>query len=213
MIKAVISDMDGVMLDTEKLYVRFWCEAARFYGYPMEPEHALGIRSMARQYAAEKLCGWFGAGFPYDEVRGKRVELMDAFVAEHGVEAKQGAEELLRWLKAHGYPVALATATPVERAERYLRQTGLLPYFDEIVSARMVKNGKPAPDIYLLAAERLGFSPEECMALEDSQNGVRSAAAAGCKTVLVPDQDDPSAELEGLLFGVAENLSDIIKLL
>ena len=79
-IRGVISDMDGVILDSEKLYVRFWCEAGNFYGYPMQPEHALGIRSMARPYAIEKLQGWFGESFDYDLVRNKRVELMDAYV-------------------------------------------------------------------------------------------------------------------------------------
>ena len=213
MIKAVISDMDGVMLDSEKLYVRFWCEAGQFYGFPMETKHALGIRSMARPFAIAKLRGWFGDAFDYDKVRDKRVELMDAFVAENGVEAKQGAAELLQWLREQDYRVALATATPVERASRYLEQVGLLRYFDVICSAREVAHGKPAPDIYLLAAARLGLPPAECLALEDSQNGVRSAHAAGCRTVLVPDLDNPAAELEGLLYGVAENLQEVKKLL
>lgn len=213
MIKGVISDMDGVMLDTEKLYVRFWCEAARFYGYPMEKTHALGIRSMARPFAVAKLRGWFGADFDYDKVRGKRIELMDDYVAANGVEAKAGADILLEWLKSNGYKVALATATPVDRARRFLEQTALLQYFDEICSARQVKNGKPAPDIYLYAAEKLGLQPCECLALEDSQNGVRSAAAAGCNTVLIPDLDDPSKELEGLLYAVVRNAGEVIGLL
>ena len=205
--------MDGVMLDTEKLYVRFWCEAARSFGFPMEEKHALGIRSLGRPFASEKLQGWFGADFDYDAVRNRRVELMDAYVAEHGVEAKPGAEALLKWLNAAGYRVALATATPVPRATDYLKQTGLLPYFDEICSARQVAHGKPAPDIYLYAAERLGLSPAVCMALEDSQNGVRSAAAAGCKTVLIPDLDDPSDQLRGVSFTVAQSLGGVRALL
>lgn len=213
MIKAVISDMDGVMLDTEKLYVRFWCEAARFYGYPMQKEHALGIRSMARPFAIEKLQGWFGRNFDYDAVRNKRKELMDAYVAEHGVEAKRGAKELLVWLKANGYRTALATATPVERASSYMSQVGLLPYFDKIISARMVAHGKPEPDVYLYAAAQLGVSPEECVALEDSQNGVRSAAAAGCKTVLVPDLDNPEEELRPLLYAVAKDLTQVAEMI
>ncbi len=208
-IKGVISDMDGVMLDSEKLYVRFWCEAAQSLGFPMEKKHALGIRSMARPFAIEKLQGWFGEGFDYDAVRNRRKALMDDYVQKNGIEAKQGAKELLEWLKENGYAVALATATPAERAAAYLEQTGLLPYFDKICSARQVAHGKPAPDIYLFAAEQLGLAPQECIALEDSTNGVRSAAAAGCKTVLVPDLDNPEAELSSLLYATAENLAAV----
>lgn len=212
-IKGVISDMDGVILDSEKLYVRFWCEAANFYGYPMRREHALSIRSMARPFAIERLEGYFGSGFDYDAVRQKRVELMDQYIEENGIEAKQGALELLRFLKDGGYAVALATATPVERAERYLKKVGLLPYFDKIISARMVKNGKPAPDVYLYAAEQLGLPASECIALEDSPNGVRSAWAAGCKTVMVPDLDEPDEEIKPLLYAVASNLDEVINII
>lgn len=211
MIKGVISDMDGVILDSEKLYVRFWCEAAYFYGFPMNREHALSIRSMARPFAIEKLQGYFGAEFDYDSVREKRIELMDAYVSQHGIEAKKGAQKLLGFLKENGYKVALATATPAQRAEEYLRRVDLLKYFDYVASARMVKNGKPKPDIYLFAAEKLGLKPEECLALEDSVNGVRSAAAAGCKTVLVPDLDNPEEQLKPLLYGTADGLEDVIK--
>ena len=213
MIKGVISDMDGVMLDSEKLYVRFWCEAAQSLGFPMKKEHALGIRSLARVFAVKKLQGWFGTEFDYDSVLNKRIELMDKYVAENGIEAKSGAKELLIWLKQNGYKTALATATPVDRASLYLKQVGLLEFFDVICSAREVKRGKPEPDIYLLAAKRLGLAPGECMALEDSQNGVRSAFAAGCKTVLVPDLDNPENELKGCLYAVADNLSAVKKLL
>ena len=212
-IKGVISDMDGVILDSEKLYVRFWCEAGQFYGFPFERKHALGIRSMARPFAIERLQGWFGDSFDYDTVRNKRIELMNAYVEKHGIEAKPDAEKLLSYLKEKGIAVALATATPKDRAEEYLRRVGLLQYFDEVVSARMVKNGKPAPDIYLFVAEKLGLKPEECMALEDSQNGIRSANAAGCKTVMVPDLDGPTGEIMPLLYDVADGLWDVVRIL
>ncbi len=212
-IRGVISDMDGVILDSEKLYVRFWCEAADFYGYPMERRHALGIRSLARPFAIERLQGWFGKDFDYDLVRNKRIELMDEYVSVHGIQAKQGAEALLDWLKANGYSVALATATPVDRASLYLNNVGLLRYFDKVCSARQVKNGKPEPDIYLFAANKLGLAPEECLALEDSPNGARSAASAGCKTVLVPDLDNPAEELKDLIFASADNLIRVIEIL
>ena len=213
MIKGVISDMDGVMLDSEKLYVRFWCEAAQSHGYPMKKEHALGIRSMARPFAIQKLQGWFGEDFDYDKVRDTRVKIMDEYISAHGIEAKRGAKALLQWLKANNIKTALATATAVDRATLYLDKVGLLEYFDVIASARMVKRGKPEPDIYLYAAGQLGLDPKDCLALEDSQNGVRSAAAAGCKTVLVPDLDDPENELKDLLFTTAKNLENVIDII
>ena len=160
MIKGVISDMDGVMLDSEKLYVRFWCEAAQSHGYPMKKEHALGIRSMARPFAIQKLQGWFGEGFDYDKVRDTRVKIMDEYISAHGIEAKRGAKALLQWLKANNIKTALATATAVDRATLYLDKVGLLEYFDVIASARMVKRGKPEPDIYLYAAGQLGLNPK-----------------------------------------------------
>lgn len=204
--------MDGVILDSEKLYVRFWCEAGRACGYPMEEFHALSIRSLTRVYAIEKLKGFFGEDFDYDRLRNKRIELMDAYVEKNGIEPKRGAETLLRYLKENGYKTALATATPPDRAKHFLETVGLLGYFDVVCSARMVKIGKPAPDIYLYAAERLNLKPSECLALEDSPNGIRSAHAAGCKTVMVPDLDLPSKEIKPLLYDVADGLEDVIRI-
>lgn len=210
--KGIISDMDGVILDTEKLYVRFWREAASFYGFPMTLDHALGIRSLSGKLAEEKLQGWFGKEFDYNAVRQKRIELMDEFVSQNGVEPKSGAKALLSYIKDNGYALALATATPVDRAGRYLKSVELYSFFDQIVSAREVERGKPAPDIYLCAAKRLGLDPEECIALEDSQNGIRSAFTAGCKTIMVPDLDQPTEEIMPLLFGVANGLEDVINI-
>lgn len=212
-IKGVIFDMDGVILDSEKLYVRFWCEAGRFYGFPMEEKHALSIRSMARQLASVKLRGIFGSSFDYDAVRSKRVELMDKYVEENGIELKDGAEDLLMYLKENGYRIALATATPPDRAEKYLKAHDLYKYFDVTVSASMVSLGKPAPDIYLRAAEMLGLSAQSCLALEDSPNGIRSASSAGCVTVMVPDLDKPNDDILPLLHGVANGLCDVKRIL
>lgn len=212
-IKGVISDMDGVILDTEKLYVRFWCEAANFYGYPMERRHALSIRSMARPFAIKKLKGYFGEDFDYHAVHGKRIELMDKYIEKNGIEAKKGAKALLSYLKDNGCKVALATATGIERTEKYLKQQGLYEFFDEIVCASMVEHGKPEPDIYVYAAEKIGLKPQECIALEDSQNGIKSASSAGCKTVMVPDLDEPADEIKPLLYDVADGLEDVIRII
>lgn len=212
-IKGIIFDMDGVILDTEKLYVRFWCQAANFYGYPMEKHHALSIRSMARPFAIEKLKGYFGEDFDYYSVHSKRIELMGRFIEEYGIETKPYAEEILTFLKENGYKTAIATATALDRTEKYLKQVGMYGYFDKIICAAMVKQGKPKPDIYLRAAEELDLKPGECIAVEDSPNGIRSASSAGCKAVMIPDLDTPDCETKKLTYAVLDNLNDIKSLL
>ena len=102
------------------------------------------------------------------------------------------------------------TASPIERTERYLTEVGILQYFDRIISATQVAEGKPSPDVYLLASKEVGFPTEECLAVEDSPNGVMSAYRAGCKVVMVPDQT-PADEMLPYLDGVAETLADLGK--
>lgn len=209
MIKAVIFDMDGLILDTEKLLVKYWCQAANEAGFPMQREHALNIRSLARKFAIPYLQGIFGEDFDYVKIRTRRMELMSEYISEHGIETKPGLAELLEYLKAHNIPAAVATATDYERTEKYLTQVGFFSYFSKIVCAAMVENGKPKPDIYLYAAQQLGLDPSECLALEDSPNGVRSASSAGCVTVMVPDLTQPDDELNSLIYAKAGSLADV----
>ena len=195
MIKAVIFDMDGLILDTEKLLVKYWCQAANEAGFPMQREHALNIRSLARKFAIPYLQGIFGEEFDYVKIRSRRMELMKQHISQHGLETKPGIAELLDYLDSKGIPAAIATATDIQRTEDYLGQVGLLGRFSRIVCAAMVENGKPKPDIYLYAAEQLGLPAGGCMALEDSPNGVRSASDAGCVTVMVPDLSPATDEM------------------
>ena len=211
-IKGIIFDMDGVLLDSEKLYVRFWAEAGRACGYPFEKKHALAIRSLARPFAIERLEGFFGKGFDYDKVRNKRIELMDGYVEKNGIEPKPFALETLGKLKAKGFKLALATATAPERAKRYLSRVGLYELLDKMICASMVQKGKPEPDIYLRAAEELGFEPSECIAVEDSPNGILSAYRAGCRAVMIPDMDEPNEETLSLLYAKVDDLRDILKI-
>lgn len=209
MVKAVIFDMDGLILDTEKLLVKYWCQAANEAGFPMQREHALNIRSLHRKFAIPYLQGLFGEEFDYVRIRNRRMELMTEALAENGPELKKGVRELLAFLKEQGIASAIATATDYERTKDYLGRVGIFEQFDRIVCATMVEYGKPRPDIYLYAAQQLGLLPSECMALEDSPNGVRSAAAAGCVTVMVPDLTQPDEELASLIHAKADSLLDV----
>ena len=209
MIKAVIFDLDGLILDTEKLLVKFWCQAANEAGFPMQTEHALHIRSLGRKFAIPYLSEVFGPEFDYINIRSRRMELMAEHIHEHGLEKKPGLEELLNFLQKNRIPAAVATATDKLRAEKYLQQTGLLHYFSCVICAAMVENGKPKPDIYLFAASRLGLKPQECMALEDSPNGVRAASSAGCVTVMIPDLTEPDDEVIPLIYTSVKSLADV----
>lgn len=212
-ITAILFDMDGLVLDTEKLYTRFWQEAANALGYPMTKEQALGMRSLNRGAGLAKMQSYFGPEVDYDRIRAKRIELMDAFVEKEGVMLKPGIRELLSYLKERGIKTAIATSSPIERTILYLSSVELEKSFDELVSGYMVEKGKPEPDIYLYAAKKLGVEPCNCMVLEDSPAGILAAHRAGCLPVMIPDQDEPDEETKALLYAKAESLSAVISLL
>lgn len=213
MVKAVIFDMDGVLIDTEKWLNKYWCQAAGEAGYDMKPEHALAIRSLAGKYAAPYLQDIFGERFSYWTIRERRKELMREHIAQYGLDKKDGVDEVLDYLRAHGIRTAVATATDPKRTKEYLTKIGIYDKFDYIICATMVENGKPKPDIYLYACTQIGESPEDCIAVEDSPNGVRSAVDAGIRTVMVPDLSKPDAETKKLIAAEADSLFDLILML
>lgn len=212
-IRGVLLDMDGLVLDTEKLYCRFWREACAHFGFPMTQEQALRMRSANSQVSEANLREFFGPTVDYWAIRNKRVEMMDAFIEKNGVELKPGIFELLDYLDEKGIPRAITSSSPLERIRSHLSRHGLDSRFDQLCSGHQVKEGKPAPDIYLYGAACLGLPPENCLALEDSPVGIASARRAGCLPVLIPDQDVPGAEVLKQCFARADSLRDIIDIL
>ena len=212
-VRGVLFDMDGIILDTEKLYCRFWQEAAIACGYPMTEQQALGMRSLNRAAGQKQLESYFGPGIDIHVIRAKRIELMDAYTDRYGVDPKPGIRELLEALKAHNIPAAITTSSPVERVRRHMAPLGLLPWFQTICTGYDVKKGKPEPDIYLYGAASLGLPPECCLALEDSPAGLLSAHRAGCKVMMIPDRDPADSTTLPLLYALGDSLTDVIPLL
>ncbi|MGN1146703.1 MAG: HAD family hydrolase [Acetatifactor sp.] len=209
MVSAVIFDLDGTLIDTEKYYRIFWPKALAEFGYTLTDERALLLRSLGRPFAPALFKEWFGEDFDYLKVRQRRKDMMEEALMRDGIQKKPGAEELLMYLRRKKITAAIATASDLERTEKYLKRVELLPYFDKLISATMVKEGKPAPDIYLYACRQLGLPPEECIAVEDSPNGVISAYRAGLRVIMVPDQTKPDKELEQYLYACVDSLAQI----
>ena len=122
-------------------------------------------------------------------------------------------EELLKYLKESNYKVAVASSSNIDHIINNMEKTGLKKYIDKFASGAEVENGKPAPDVFLLAAERLGVKPEECLVLEDSKAGVIAGNSAGAKVIMVPDMFEPDEVCKEKAYKIVENLGEVIKLL
>ncbi len=213
MAKAYLFDLDGTLIDTEKYYRICWPKALADFGHQMSDEQALSMRSLGRPYAVAHLQEMFGCGEKYEQIKAVRKRYMEQLIEEQGIDALPGAVKLLRFLKESGRNAALVTATDPERSQRYLKTAGLYEYIGEIISATYVERGKPSPDVYLYACERLGIEPGEAVAFEDSPNGVLSAKRAGCRVVMVPNQSEPDEELKKSVDIVAAGLDEAISLI
>lgn len=190
--------MDGLLLDTERLFQQALVASAAGTGFPVDDAFVLRMVGLHRDACRILLTDTFGADFPLDAFY-EESEWRFAESCAAGIPLRPGVVALLDHLAAMGIPHAVATSSPTPQAQDHLREAGLLDRFATIVTRSDVANPKPAPDPYLLAAERLGARPAHCLALEDSHNGVRAAAAAGMAVIMVPDLLAPTDETDGLV--------------
>lgn len=182
---AVIFDMDGLMLDSERASLRSWSRAARELGLEIEDEHWLRLVG----HSADACQAILRERLAPAQVQAllARAQVLYHQQVQAGVPLRPGIGELLQLLQAHGVPCGVATSTHRPLAPRKLEMAGLLGYFKAITAGNDVAHPKPAPDIYLLAAQRMGVPAARCLALEDSPAGVSAALAAGMTVIQVPD--------------------------
>ena len=208
---AVIFDMDGLLFDTEALWQEALLSAADEAGHAIPDEvynRSIGVR---RSQCRGLFASHFGEDFGFDEFHADWTRHFWS-IAERKLALKPGALELLACLEQARLPRAIATSSSRTTVERHLAAHRLTDRFDQLICRGDYENGKPAPDPFLKAAERLGVEPRLCLALEDSHIGVRSAAAAGAMTVMVPDLQAPTEELSGLCVLVARDLHQVREL-
>ena len=207
-IAGVVLDMDGLMLDTESIYKRAWQNAAAECGYPLDDEFYLTLVGQPNPACEAALLERFGGGFPLADFRARWSGMWRTEVEASGIPAKAGLRELLSFLSENQIPVVVRTSSGQDYTSFSLRAAGLEARFRHLVTGDQVVHGKPAPDIYLEAARRLGVAPKRCIAVEDSDAGVLAASAAGMITVMVPDIKPPSAKARAAAFCVVDSLLD-----
>lgn len=205
---AIVFDMDGLLFDTETLYRDAIIAAAAAGGHELSPALYLGTIGLTGPSTKDYLAGHFGAGFDFDSVWADASARFHA-LADAQLCLKAGVLEMLDALDQAAIPRAIATSSRRASVDHHLALHALAHRFPVIVAQGDYARGKPAPDPYLKAAERLGIAPGLCLALEDSHNGVRAAAAAGMMTVMVPDLLDPTEEMHRLCVRIARDLHEV----
>ncbi len=209
---AVLFDMDGLMFDTERLSGQIFAQVSREYGMIIGPKEMALLRGRTYEAGRAAMAARFGPAVPYDEMMAKVwTELVRQVTLQKPL--KPGLLELLRHCRQRGIRCAVATSTNQAIVEKYLADMGLAEWYEAVICGDMVERSKPEPDIYLAAARALGVPPARCLVLEDSYNGMRAGAAAGCAAVMVPDLDPPTAEMRDIAYWVVDSLLDVIPLL
>ena len=185
--KAVIFDMDGVIFDTEKVYLDIWIEVFEKYGYKMTKELYVNVMGTGRKNVIKTFLENFGDDLPIEKMYEEKDNQLFYIIENQGIPLKEGVKELFSMLKEKNYKIALATSAKRERVEKQIKDKWLKESFDAIVCGDDVEKGKPSPDIFLKAAKKIDVEPENCFVVEDSPAGIKAAFSGGMKGIHVQD--------------------------
>jgi HAD superfamily hydrolase (TIGR01509 family) len=211
-VEAVIFDMDGTLIDSESVYMAGMQDAARTLGIALPLELCEAMVGVPRHECNLMLQEHYGPGFDLAVFRGHYSTSVQQRLAKR-VPVKSGVVELLDFLAAQGLPIAIATSAARETAEHHLGRAGLLDRFKTMATRDDVEHPKPAPDLYLEAARRLGVAPQHCVAFEDSSIGILAAHAAGMRAVMVVDILPPTDEARAKCLHIAQDLHEVLRLM
>ena len=205
--RGAIFDMDGTLFDTEKLYRQAWLDIAVEFGE--EKDYGLPTAISGTNLGEESL-RIIRSFYPNIDAEAYLARVLEEVrrVSETNLELMAGVEEILEFFKATGVRMAVASSSPVEFIEKNMARANLRGYFDFLIGGDKVTNGKPAPDIFLLAAEGLNLPASDCYIFEDSLNGVRAAHASGGVAIMIPDQVQPTDEIKALCAAIFPNLNE-----
>ena len=192
--KLVIFDMDGLIFDSERLFMRELKKVMKDYGYELTEEIYIRLLGLNSDLLKEEMLGIYGEDYPIAEISIKARENVTVCARNGDLTVKEGIRELLEFLENENIPCTVASSTGIRYVKEYLQIAGLDGYFSDITGGESVKRSKPEPDIFLKACEKFGVKPKDALVLEDSENGIRAAHAAGIRVVCIPDMKYPSRE-------------------
>lgn len=212
--KGAIFDMDGLMIDSEKIVLMGYEFAMKKFGFDNRIlELAKSCIGLNYDDTKKRFSEGMGADFDYDSFKPHVSSFVHEYFEKNGVPVKKGLFVLLDALKQEGYRLCVATSTREETARAELIKAKILPYFDDLVGGDNIKNGKPAPDIFLEAAKRIGVRPEDCFVFEDSLNGIKAAYKARMKPIMIPDMTEPAEEILPMLYRRFDSLDEAVPLI
>ncbi|GAL22776.1 HAD family hydrolase [Vibrio maritimus] len=212
MFKALLFDMDGLIFDTETVYKASWQYAATTMGYDLTDEFYQGFIGVQDPDCERMLVEHFGSGFDLNHYK----TIRDAHYHEArqaGIAFKEGFHELFAEAKAQKLTIALVTSSHLPETKLNFGATDYLNQFDLIITAEDVDNGKPQPDCYIMAYDKLGLEAQDCLVLEDSNNGMRSGKAAGCYAAMIPDIMPPHQDVIETADYIFDSLNQVTELL
>lgn len=204
--KAFIFDMDGLMFDTERVFISAWDYAGEKMGFGKAGYMVMRTLGMNTEACNQAWRDEFGPDVDIEALWGYSREYLEEYYSKYAVSAKPGLYDLLTYLKRQGCKLAVASSTKRVKVEKNLQDADVRHYFDVVIAGDMVERSKPEPDIYLRAAAELGVDPADCTALEDSRNGLLSAHAAGMRVIMVPDLWQPDDTVKQFILGPFESL-------
>lgn len=207
--EGVVFDMDGLMIDTERIIKYSWDVMGEKLGYSQFGDNIFQTLGISRVQRNQYFLNKYGKDFPLQEFLDGYHQVYAEYERTHGIPKKKGLIELLEYLKGQNIPMAVATSTHQEHSVPELEKQGILSYFTKVITGDMVTAGKPNPEIYRTACEQMGVTPSRTLALEDSYNGIRSAYRAGMKVIMIPDLLEEDAPIKEFLYGKMESLQKV----
>ena len=205
-INTVIFDMDGVIFDTERVYLETWTEVFEKYGYNMTREIYTSVMGIGRKNVMNTFKSIYGDDLPIDNMYKEKDEILYRKIEKGEIPTKDGVEEVLKFLKKNNYNIALATSAKRNRVDKHLNDSNLKGIFDVIVCGDEVKKSKPNPEIFLYVANKLNINRKNCIVIEDSLSGVKAGNNAGMLVVNIPDLRECDDEMKKYSHKVFKNL-------